>query len=136
MRISAKVDYAFQALLHLAERSPDLVSASDLAAAQGLPHDYAETVLGELRKAGYVVSRRGSHGGYQLARPASQVRVGSLVSQFDGPFVTVRAATPGTLQYQGVARNLPSLWGAVDERLHDLLDSITLADVLEGRIPG
>jgi len=135
VRISARVDYAVQALLLLAERDPDVISADAMSTAQGLPHGYAEAILNDLRKHGYVASRRGAHGGYHLARPASQVHLGGVVSLFDGPFVTVRATPAADLTYRGPARHLPSLWTLLDERLHGMLDTVTLDDLLHGRMP-
>ncbi|GEA85672.1 MAG: Rrf2 family transcriptional regulator [Cellulomonas sp.] len=135
MHISAKVDYAVRALLLLAERAPALVTAEVLSAEQDLPREYAEQILTELRKLGYVVSKRGARGGFQLARPAAEVLVGPVLSSLEGPFVTVRATLPDTLAYRGVARHLPMLWGALDDTLHGVLDRVTLADLLTGELP-
>ncbi|GEL96025.1 RrF2 family transcriptional regulator [Cellulomonas composti] len=135
MHVSAKVDYAVRALLLLAEHAPALVTVETLSVEQDLPRGYAEGILNELRKHGFVVGKRGVGGGYQLARPAATIRVGDVVSDLEGPFVTVRAAAPDTLDYTGVAQHVPSLWGAVDDRLHDVLDAVSLADLLVGRLP-
>lgn len=135
VHISAKVDYAVRALLLLAQRAPDLVTAEALSTEQDLPREYAEQILTELRKLGYVVSKRGARGGFQLARPADEVLVGPVVSALEGPFVTVRAAPPDRLVYRGVAQHLPTLWGAIDDTLHGVLDQVTLADLLAGRVP-
>ncbi|AEI13601.1 RrF2 family transcriptional regulator [Cellulomonas gilvus] len=135
MHISAKVDYAVRALLLLAQRAPELVTAEALSAEQDLPREYAEAILTELRKLGYVVSKRGAGGGFQLARPAGEILVGPVVGALEGPFVTVRATPPEAIAYRGVAQHLPSLWGALDESLHGVLDSVTLADLLVGHIP-
>ncbi len=134
MHISAKVDYAVRALLLLAQRAPELVTAEALSAEQDLPREYAEQILTELRKLGYVVSKRGARGGYQLAHPADEVLLGPVLSALEGPFVTVRAALPQTLTYRGVAQHLPVLWGALDDTLHDVLDHVTLADLLTGEL--
>lgn len=135
MHISAKVDYGVRALLLLADRSPALVSAEALSAAQDLPREYAEVVLRELRKHGFVASKRGAAGGYQLARPAAQIPLGDVIARLGGSFVTVRANAPHTLTYDGVAQHLPALWGVVDDSLHGVLDAITLDDLLVGRLP-
>ncbi|CAM5786564.1 RrF2 family transcriptional regulator [Cellulomonas persica] len=135
MHISAKVDYAVRALLLLAQRAPELVTAEALSAEQDLPREYAEQILTELRKLGYVVSKRGARGGFHLAHPADEVLIGPVLSSLEGPFVTVRAALPDTLTYRGVAQHLPTLWGALDETLHDVLDHVTLADLLTGAVP-
>lgn len=84
VHISAKVDYAVRALLLLAERAPDLVTAEALSTEQDLPREYAEQILTELRKLGYVVSKRGARGGFHLARPADEVLVGPVLAALEG----------------------------------------------------
>lgn len=134
MHISAKADYAVRALLLLADRSPELVKIDILSAEQDLPRGFAEGILNDLRKLGFVASRRGAHGGYTLARPAGEITVGEVLRVVDGPFVTVRAAPPDQLVYRGVAQHLPALWGAMDVSLHGVLDAMTLDDLLNGRV--
>jgi Rrf2 family protein len=135
VHISAKADYAVRALLLLADRSPDLVKIDVLSSEQDLPRGFAEGILNDLRKLGFVTSRRGAHGGYTLARPAAAITVGDVLRVVDGPFVTVRAAPPEQLNYRGVAKHLPALWGAMDVSLHDVLDGMTLANLLSGDVP-
>ncbi len=135
MHVSAKVDYAVRALLLLAARAPALVTVETLSSEQDLPRDYAEGILNDLRKHGYVVSKRGAGGGYSLARAASSIPVGEVVAALEGPFVTVRAAPVSSLAYEGVAQHVPALWDTVDARLHSVLDEVSLDDLLAGRIP-
>lgn len=134
MHVSAKADYAVRALLLLADRSPDLVKIDVLSSEQDLPRGFAEGILNDLRKLGFVASRRGANGGYTLARPAAEITVGGVLRLVDGPFVTVRAAAPDQLSYWGVARHLPAVWDAMDESLHEVLDDMTLEDLLHGRV--
>ena len=70
MRISAKADYAVRAAVELAA-APDEkpVKAERIATAQGIPLNFLENILGELRHAGVVRSHRGAEGGFRLARP-------------------------------------------------------------------
>jgi Rrf2 family protein len=134
VHISAKADYAVRALLLLADRTPELVKIDVLTSEQDLPRGFAEGILNDLRKLGFVASRRGANGGYTLARAAAAITIGDVLRVVDGPFVTVRAAPPEQLTYRGVARHLPALWGAMEVSLHDVLDAMTLEDLLLGRV--
>ncbi len=69
MRISAKADYAVRAMVELAA-APDEkpVKAERIATAQGIPLNFLENILGELRHAGLVRSHRGAEGGFRLSR--------------------------------------------------------------------
>ena len=72
MRVSAKVDYAVRAAVELAGRAHDgPVKGEVIGEAQGIPFKFLENILAELRAEGLVMSRRGSDGGYWLARPAT-----------------------------------------------------------------
>jgi Rrf2 family protein len=135
VEISAKTDYAVRALLGLAERAPDLVKVDVIITEQHLPRKFVEAILGELRRAGIVRSQRGAEGGYALARPASEITLGSIIRAVDGPLAEVRGLRPDQTTYDGVAEHLPLVWVAVRTSLRRVLDETTLAHVLTGKLP-
>ena len=135
MYISAKVDYAVRALLTLAAAGGSPITGELLAKSQGLPVKFIENTLVELRRAGIVTSRRGSEGGYRLARPASEIALGDIFRVLDGPLAEVRGLRPENAIYEGPAANLQPVWVAVRAALRLVLDSVTLADVLAGELP-
>lgn len=135
MQISAKTDYAVRALLSLAAREPALVKIDTVVTEQGMPRKFVEAILGELRRAGLVRSQRGAEGGYALARPASQITLGSVIRAVDGPLAEVRGLRPHETEYAGVASHLPIVWVAVRSSLRLVLDETSLSDVLTGELP-
>jgi Rrf2 family protein len=135
VEISAKTDYAVRALLGLAERAPDLVKVDVLIHDQKLPRKFLEAILGELRRAGLVRSQRGADGGYALARPATDITIGSIIRAVDGPLAEVRGLRPDQTTYIGVAVHLPEVWVAVRASLRRVLDETTLQQVLNGKLP-
>ncbi len=135
MHISAKSDYAVRALLALAARHPDQVRGEDLAAAQELPRKFLEAILGDLRRAGLVRSQRGAVGGFALVRPPDEVSVGQVLRAVDGPLAEVRGLRPDQTEYAGVAEHLPTVWVAARAALREVLDEVSLADVLTGELP-
>ena len=99
MEISAKTEYAVRAMLQLADAEQGtLVTTEALAGAQALPRKFLESILVDLRSAGFVTSRRGQHGGHALARPAEQIRVGDLIRAIDGPLAPMRCASVSAYQ--------------------------------------
>jgi Rrf2 family protein len=78
MRLSTKVRYGLRALTHVAYRG--YASAHVIAEQQAIPSRYLEEIIGELRKAGLVVGKRGPHGGYRLAKPAAEIAVSEVIS--------------------------------------------------------
>lgn len=86
MKISYKCDYALKAVLDLAAHfNKNLVIASDLAARIDAPIKFLEQILLELKKGGYVQSKRGNVGGYVLSRPPQQITVGDIIRLIEGP---------------------------------------------------
>lgn len=134
MHISAKVDYGMRALLALAQRAQP-TTTEDLAEEQGLPSKFLGAILNDLRRAGIVVSRRGSEGGYRLARAPSQVTVADVMRALDGPLAEVRGLRPEAAAYDGAAEHLQDVWVAVRASLRRVLDNVTLEDVVSGRLP-
>jgi Rrf2 family protein len=136
LRISAKADYAVRAAIELAA-APDEkpVKAERIATAQGVPLNFLENILGELRHAGIVRSQRGAEGGFRLAKPADQITVADVIRAVEGPLASVRGGPPEEASYGGAATALPRVWIAVRANLRAVVEHVTLADLAAGRIP-
>ena len=133
MRISAKADYAVRAVIELATAPEGAsLSAREIATAQDIPQNFLENILAELRRAGVVHTHRGPGGGSSLARPAATITVGEILLAVDGPLAAVRDLLPEDLVYEGSARHLPAVWCRVQSCLHDVLDGVTVADLVAG----
>ncbi|MGY0023824.1 RrF2 family transcriptional regulator [Streptomyces sp. cg35] len=136
MRISARADYAVRAGLELAVRANgEPVTAEAISAAQDIPHKFLEGILGDLRRGGIVVSRRGGNGGYLLARAADTITVADVVRAVEGPIVSVRGERPSALAYTGPAQPLLPLWVALRANVRKILEGVTLADIAHDRLP-
>ena len=136
MRISAKADYAVRAAVELAAAGDERpVKAERIATAQGIPLNFLENIMGELRHAGIVRSQRGADGGFRLARPAGEITVADVIRAVEGPLASVRGGPPEEASYGGAAAALPRVWIAVRANLRAVVERVTLADVAGGRIP-
>ena len=137
MRITAKVDYAVRATAELAA-APDErpVKAERIASAQGIPLNFLENILSELRHAGIVRSHRGAEGGFRLARDADEIAVADIVRAVEGPLATVRGQPPEECLYDGAAESLPRVWIAVRKNLRSVLEQVSVADIAGGQLPG
>ena len=137
MRITAKADYAVRAAAELAaaedEGAP--VKGEILAKSQGIPQNFLENILTDLRRAGIVRTRRGAEGGYQLARPAKAITVADVLRAVEGPLAAVQGVPPQDLQYSGAASHLPEVWVALRAGLRGVLEHVTLADLASGKLP-
>jgi Rrf2 family protein len=136
MRISAKADYAVRAVVELAAAAGDKpVKAERVATAQGIPLNFLENILGELRHAGIVRSHRGAEGGFRLAKPAEELTVADVIRAVEGPLASVRGGPPEDASYAGAASTLPRVWIAVRANLRQVVEHVSIADVASGKLP-
>ncbi len=135
VRVSAKTDYGVRALLELAVADDGPVKGERLAQSQDIPLKFLENILTDLRHAGIVRAQRGAEGGYWLARPAEEVTLGQVIRAVDGPLASVRGEAPEEVEYAGAAENLQVVWIALRASMRSVVDEITLADVVAGRMP-
>lgn len=136
MRISAKVDYAVRAMAELAAApAGEPVRAEKVATAQEVPLAFLLIILNDLRTAHLVRGHRGRAGGYSLARPAGEITVADVVRAIEGPLARVRDVGLRDLKYTGPATALVDVWMAVRTSLRAVMENVTLADLVAGRLP-
>jgi Rrf2 family protein len=130
MKISAKAEYACLALLALARHGPDSppLRIREISEDYEIPERYLVQILLRLKSAGLVVSTRGAAGGYHLARPASTISMGQVLSAIDGPDVVARESHSTR---RTAAAVLDPLWESVRAAERAVLDSTTLAQLAE-----
>lgn len=103
--------------------------------AQSIPVNFLENILGDLRNAGIVASRRGQEGGYWLARDPKDVSVADVIRAVDGPLASVRGGRPENTSYSGNAELLQRVWIAVRSNLREVVEHVTIADIASGKLP-
>ena len=80
-------------------------------------------------------AQRGAEGGYRLARDPADVTIGQVIRAVEGPLASVRGEPPESVSYVGAAEHLQTVWVAVRASLRSVLDDLTLAEVVGGRLP-
>jgi Rrf2 family iron-sulfur cluster assembly transcriptional regulator len=140
MRLSTKGRYAVMAMTDLAARQDAdglrAVSLAEIAARQEISLSYLEQLFARLRRRGLVKSLRGPGGGYRLARTAGETHIAEIVLAVDEPLRATRcghASAKGCMK-AGVRCTTHDLWEEMGRQLHSYLASVSLADVLEGRL--
>ncbi len=138
MQVSAKTDYALRAAAELARAAADEsgpVKGDFISETQGIPKKFMENILHDLKRSGIVRTRRGASGGYWLALPAEEISLASIIRAVEGPLANVRGEWPEAVEYSGAAEHLQEVWIAVRANLRAVLESVTLADLVEGELP-
>jgi Rrf2 family protein len=145
MRLSARADYALRAAIELAAAQDDRVTAEHLAQAQDIPPHFLEAILTHLRRSNIARSQRGPDGGFWLARPAAEISLADIIRAIDGQLLGVsgerpegerpEGERPENAPYRGAAEPLQRVWIALRAHEREVLQAVTLADIISGNVP-
>ena len=92
--LTNKGKYGLKALVHLAALPPGQTAQSvEIATANNVPKKFLDAILGELRVAGMIVTRKGKKGGYMLSRPPGDIMAGAAIRALDGPLAPIACAS-------------------------------------------
>jgi Rrf2 family protein len=134
MLVTQKSQYALRAIFELARRGdPGPTKLADIAEAQAIPPRFLELILGQLRQAGFVASRRGAKGGYVLAKPAREITVGAIIRAVHGPIGPVECVARtdrSDCPLYGGCVFLP-MWQEAQAAMAGVFDKTSLADLVE-----
>ena len=92
--LSKKTKYAIKALVLLGKNTSNSpMHIAEIAERENIPKKYLESILGELRNAGFLYSRKGSGGGYVLGKPPEEILLVQILRLTDGPIAMVSCAS-------------------------------------------
>jgi len=131
MRITYKGDYALKAILDLTQHyDKGVVTIHDLAKHADIPIKFLEQVLLELKRGGFVESRRGKVGGYYLAKHPSEIKIGDVVRFIDGPIEPIACVEKRYAACKDLSCcAFRSIWQQVAEATANIIDHITFEDM-------
>ena len=135
MRLSTKGRYAVMAMVDLARRQDErAVTLAEIAGRQEISLSYLEQLFARLRRRGLVKSLRGPGGGYRLARPAAETNIAEIVHAVDEPLRATRCGHGKGCMMKGERCLTHDLWEEMGRQLESYLASVTLADLVSGRL--
>jgi Rrf2 family protein len=130
LRLSKQTEYGLRAVVQLARLGPhQFVQSRDLAQKEQMPAKFLEAILLTLRRGGFLESKVGRDGGYRLARPPGNIRVGEMVRRLEGRLTAPINASPEQLTAGELGVHLinAQLTRATDA----VLDEMSLEQLLE-----
>lgn len=134
MKISYKGDYSLKVILDLSMNYPNnLVSILDLSKRQDIPKKFLEQILLDLKKGGFLMSKKGPKGGYSLARSPESISLGEVVRYVEGsvyPISCVDPANPSECLEKSSCVFAPT-WVDVGDAITEIIDGITFKDLME-----
>ncbi len=136
MRISERVDNAVRAMAVLAEGDPpEAVKAEVVARSQDISLKYLLDIFRDLKRAQLVRSKRGPDGGFTLSMPAEDISLADIFRAVDGPLADIHDESLRGIEYPAPAEQLPAVWMAIRESLRNVLERVTIADLVAGQLP-
>jgi Rrf2 family protein len=133
MKISTKGRYALRFLVDLAEHSEDgYIALKDVAERQHISKKYLEQIIAILNQTDFLLSNRGSQGGYKLARAPKDYTVGEILRRTEGSLAPVACLETeiNTCERQDECTTL-YVWKGLYEVVNNYLDNLTLQDIVD-----
>ena len=131
MRLTTKGRFAVTAMVDLAMRqSRGPVTLAAISERQHISLSYLEQLFGKLRRARLVSSVRGPGGGYNLAQGAQAITVAHIVKAVDEPLDATQCGGKENCGHEARRCMTHDLWATLNEKMHDYLSSVTLADLV------
>ena len=132
MKVTFKGDYALKAVLDLAlSYKAELVTGHDLARRIDAPIKFLEQVLLELKKGGFIESRRGNEGGYMLSRAPSLITVGEVIRFIEGPIEPISCLQEKYSNCADINKCVfKNMWQKVCQATSDIIDQVTFEELV------
>jgi Rrf2 family protein len=133
--LTKKGKYGLKAMVHLAGLEPGAIAqVTEIAETNSISKKFLDHILTELRNAGFVYSKKGRGGGYALARPANEIRLGAIIRVLDGPLAPIACASVTAFRPCSDCNDLRAcavrlVMIEARNAVADLLDNRTLAEL-------
>ena len=131
MKLSTRGKYAVYAMHYLASHAGEGPQSLQSISTVGVPKQYLEQILGNLRRAGLVSTVRGAQGGYQLARDPQDMSMLDIIDAAEGPSELSECAGADNACQRSGTCPVRRVWQRVTDSINNELDKIRLSDMLE-----
>lgn len=133
MKLTTKSEYSILALLYLARQPQDhFVKVDEIVAACDIPKKYLELLLMHLRQSRIIKTRRGKQGGYQLALPANQISLASVIRLMDGALAPTESVSTYFYSDTPISKEpgMVAVFREIRDYISQKLEKLTLKDLI------
>jgi Rrf2 family cysteine metabolism transcriptional repressor len=134
MKLTTRSEYALLALTYLARHETNgYISVDTIAKAQGIPPKFLEQLMLALKRAHFLRSTKGQHGGYQLARAPGEIALAEVVRLFDGALAPTESVSENFYESTPIEKEkkLTKVFKDIRDYVSQKLEKTTLADVIK-----
>ncbi|MBM3180089.1 MAG: RrF2 family transcriptional regulator [Chloroflexi bacterium] len=134
MKLTARSEYALLALVFLARNeSEGYISVDTIAQAQKIPPKFLEQLMLALKRAHFLRSTKGQHGGYQLAKKPDQITLAEVIRLFDGALAPTESVSENFYESTPIEKEkkLTRVFKDIRDYVSQKLEKTTIADVMK-----
>ena len=130
MQVPRRIDYGLRAVIYLSGQDPEkCCSISEIATQQGVPRKFLEKIIQDLVRGGLIKSKRGSCGGYSLARSADAISFYDVIEVLEGPIAVNTCLDPHMGCDQLPRCTMVGVWNEVQRKVTEVFTRTTIADL-------
>lgn len=136
MKVSSKGEYALRALIFLGNHQGKVLGIQEISDKTMVSVHYLEQILLQLKKLGYLTSKRGAKGGYMLHKQPEEISIGEVIRDLEGPLSPMGCASITKYEpcdLEGGCQLKP-LWSLVRDTIAFVLEQMTLDDLIHDRL--
>ncbi|MFN8383440.1 MAG: Rrf2 family transcriptional regulator [Anaerolineales bacterium] len=133
MKLTARSEYALLALVYLSRQNMDeYISIEVIAKAQGIPPKFLEQLMLALKRAHFLRSTKGQHGGYTLAKQPKEISLAEVIRLFDGALAPTESVSENFYESTPIEKEkrLTRVFKDIRDYTSKKLEGTTLADVM------
>lgn len=130
MKLSTRGKYGLYAMYYLALHKGEGPQTLQSISTIGVPKQYLEQILGNLRRAGLVITTRGAQGGYEMATEPKATSLLDIIDAVEGPIELSECAAAEASCAQSGTCPVRRVWQRVTDSINTELDKIKLSDML------
>lgn len=137
MKLSTRARYALRMMIEIAKETNDdkTVSLSQIAKSTNLSRKYLEQLAIGLRAASLITGISGKGGGYILAKPSKEIRIGQIIEAAIGPINIVECVLRPEMCIAVDYCDCRWIYKRINERIVEVLNDFSLADLAAGKVP-
>jgi Rrf2 family protein len=130
LQIPRRVDYGLRAIIYLAGQDPEkCCSIAEISTRQAIPKKFLEKIIQDLMRTGLIRSKRGSCGGYALARSPKEITFRAVIEALEGPLAVNACLGEDACCDQLAHCAMVSVWSEIQRKVTEVFTQTTLADL-------
>lgn len=134
MKLTTRSEYALLALVFLARQPKDeFISVETIAKAQSIPQKFLEQLMLALKRAHFLRSAKGQHGGYALSKKPEQISLAEIIRLFDGALAPTESVSENFYESTPIEKekSLTAVFRDIRDYVSHKLETTTIADVMD-----